>query len=85
MAKRIVKTDLPIEEEYENTRVQILEHELEMLSEDVHKMSQIIDALTKALKETQHFAIKIGVSQNRLVERVQTWPYLTVHKQDDNQ
>ena len=74
-----------MEAEYENTRIQILEHELEMLSEDVHKMAQVIDAMNRALKETQHFAIKIGVSQNRIVERVQSWPYLPIHKQDDHQ
>jgi hypothetical protein len=81
--KKIKEAELPLESEYENARIQILEHELEMLSEDVHKMSQVIQTLSRALKETQQFAIRIGVSQNRIVERVQSWPFIQVHNQDD--
>jgi len=73
----------PSLEQYENARLEIIENELESLSEDVHKMAQVIDSLAKALKETQQFAIKIGVSQNRIVERVQSWPFVPVQKHDE--
>lgn len=73
----------PSLDQYENTRLDIIEHELETLSEDVRKMAQVVDSLARALKETQQFAIKIGVSQNRIVERVQSWPFVPVQKTDE--
>lgn len=73
----------PTLEQFENTRLEIIEHELESLSEDVHKMAQVVDSLAKALKETQHFAVRIGVNQSRLTERVQSWPFVPVQKFDE--
>lgn len=81
--KKDEEPQFPSDTQIENARIEILEHELEMLSEDVHKMAQVVENLAKALKETQHFAIKIGVSQNRVVERIQSWPFVPVQKTDE--
>lgn len=75
--------DFPSVEQYENARFEILEHELETLSEDVRKIAQVVDSLARALKETQHFAVKIGVSQSRIVDRINAWPFVTVHKSEE--
>lgn len=71
-----MKNDL--EQSLEHERIRALENDLEFLAKEIREMKQVIEMQTKAIKDTQQFAIKIGVAQNRITDRVLKWPYVEV-------
>lgn len=66
------------EEQLQDERIKVMENEIEFLARELAEMKKVIEMQTKAIKETQQFAIKIGVAQNRITDRVLKWPYVEV-------
>ena len=66
------------EQSVQNERIKTMENEIEFLANELGEMKKVIEMQTKAIKDTQQFAIKIGVAQNRITERVLKWPYVEV-------
>jgi Ni,Fe-hydrogenase III large subunit len=76
MTTKTKKPDL--EAEVREQRLQTLEEEIDRLNNDIQVLAKMFDSLSYNLKETQQFAIKIGVAQTRIQNRVLNWPYVRI-------
>lgn len=63
---------------HQDERFKALEDDVDLLMHQIKMMKTVIEAQTTAIKEMQQFAIRLGVSQNRLNERVLKWPFIEV-------
>jgi hypothetical protein len=73
---------LDLDSEVREQRLQTLEEEIDRLNNDIQVLAKMFDSLSYNLKETQQFAIKIGVAQARMQERVLRWPYVKIGGED---
>ena len=72
-----------IEEQYKDERLKSLETNVDFLAYEIDKLTKTVDNMAKALKETQQFAIKIGVSHQRIAERVASWPIIKIKSDEE--
>jgi hypothetical protein len=72
-----------IEEQYKDERLKSIETNIDFLAYELDKLTRTVDNMAKALKETQQFAIKIGVSHQRLSERVASWPIIKIKTDEE--
>ena len=75
METSMSNTDL--EKEITDTRIQDLEQAVIKLNEQVRQISHV-------LKDAQSIIIKIATSQQQVMDRVKTWPYVVIDKNDDS-
>ena len=73
---------LDLDAEVREQRIQTLEEEIDRLNNDIQVLAKMFDSLSYNLKETQQFAIKIGVAQTRIQDRVLRWPYVRIGGED---
>jgi hypothetical protein len=83
MTTKSKKVDL--EEEVRDQRLQTLEEEIDRLNNDIQVLMKMVDGINYALRETQQFAIKIGVAQTRIQDRVLRWPYVKLNGEDSRE
>lgn len=83
MTAKSKKPDL--ESEVREQRIQTLEEEIDRLNNDIQVLAKMFDSLSYNLRETQQFAIKIGVAQTRIQDRVLRWPYVKLGGEDSRE
>ena len=74
-----------LEKEVYDQRLGILEEEVDKLNNDIQVIMKMVDSISYNLRETQQFAIKIGVAQNRVNERVMRWPFVKISGEDSKE
>lgn len=61
-----------------------LESRVRELEEAVTDLHTAVKHLNQVLKEAQGIIVKIATSQQQVVDRVKTWPYVVIDKDDDS-
>lgn len=61
-----------------------LEARVRELEETVLDLHTTVKHLNQVLKEAQSIIVKIATSQQQVVDRVKTWPYVVIDKNDDS-
>ena len=71
--------------EMQEQRLRIIEEEMDKMNNDIQVLLKMVDSLSYNLRETQQFAIKIGVSQSRVQDRVMRWPFVKIVGEDSKE
>jgi predicted DNA-binding protein (UPF0278 family) len=71
-------TDEELELHFQDERFKAIEQDLDYLAKQVLEIKSVIEMQNSVIRELQQFAIKVGVAQNRISERVLKWPYVEV-------